>query len=726
MDDADLVATRPGATPAGATAFVPHERYVLIEQLGEGGMGTVWAAHDKVLDRTVALKVLHDRFLGAEDQARLAAEARVMARLSHRNVVAVYDVAQRDGRTYLIMELVRGIHLGQWLAQPRTWQEVLAVARAAARGLEAAHAAGVIHRDIKPSNILVGTDGEVRVADFGVAAPPNDAPGGLIGTLMYMSPAQLRSEPADARGDQFAFFVSLYEALHGQRPFEGTTVTELCEAIERGSPPPIKDVPRWLHAAVARGLSADPAARFPSIGAANAALAGPRRRRWLGGSAVVLGAVGFAIYAGTRATGAAACPDPARELAGVWDDAARTRGREAFQQGGLAYAPAAWDGVAKELDRRATEWTASATRACRDDDRPRRACLADQLALLRALAARLGTADRAVVDRSVSMFLELPPISDCASPASLPAVSLTARSEDLAVARADVVASPSDAGLAAAARARAAAAGDRALELAARLTHARGLLALGRTTEAIPELAEIRTSAMALGARAVALDAMLDLFRTQPDVDPKPALELAVQLDDPRRHALALALVAELATRRGDRVIARARLIEAEAVARIAHLDDAVWMAPIYEALARAQLRAGATGEALAVVKQLLDRTRMFGELHPAHGRALLIAGEVNLVMGRRDKALAKTTQALRIAQAAFGEYSLEAAQAQHLYGRISNAVHDDTMAERSFRTAYAIRMRLAPTTDAAHESRTELAAVLQRIGRGDEAAALP
>ncbi|MCA9674680.1 MAG: serine/threonine protein kinase, partial [Myxococcales bacterium] len=132
-------------------------------------MGVVWSAYDRALDRKVAVKLMHDRFLGADEQARLAAEARAMARLSHPNVVAVYDVGERDGRTFLTMELVRGASLRAWLATPRRWREVLDVFRAVGAGLAAAHHAGVIHRDVKPGNVLLDEAGDAHVADFGVA-----------------------------------------------------------------------------------------------------------------------------------------------------------------------------------------------------------------------------------------------------------------------------------------------------------------------------------------------------------------------------------------------------------------------------------------------------------------------------------------------------------------------------------------------------------------------------
>lgn len=343
--DANHVAdTIVGTSAAPRASIRAPDRYELLERLGEGGMGVVWAARDHVLERVVAFKVMHDRFLGAPDQERLAAEARAMARLSHRNVVAVYDVGERDGRTYLTMELVRGRHLGAWLASPRSWREVVAVFIAAGTGLAAAHAVGIVHRDVKPSNILISDDGGVYVADFGVAhASPSRAfadgtqlvatTAGFIGTPTYMAPERLRGDVADARGDQFAFCVALYEALHGRRPFTGETIGDLRAAIERGCPPPVRDVPRWLHAAVERGLAVDPAARFPSLDALLVALTPRRRRAWW------IAAAGVGLATGTIALASRGSQTvPPIERA----DVAAERALTALD--GCAYSPAFADG----------------------------------------------------------------------------------------------------------------------------------------------------------------------------------------------------------------------------------------------------------------------------------------------------------------------------------------------------------------------------------------------
>ena len=157
MDDA-----RAPTPPAGLPG-----RYVLLGELGAGGMGIVYVAYDRELDRKVALKLLQHRDAGGD--VRLRREAQALAKLKHPNVVTVYDVGRMDDRLFVAMELVEGTSLREWLAdKPRTWREVARTFLLAGRGLAAAHAAGLVHRDFKPSNVLIGADGGVRVADFGL------------------------------------------------------------------------------------------------------------------------------------------------------------------------------------------------------------------------------------------------------------------------------------------------------------------------------------------------------------------------------------------------------------------------------------------------------------------------------------------------------------------------------------------------------------------------------
>ncbi|MFY0580423.1 serine/threonine-protein kinase [Cystobacter fuscus] len=260
------------------------DRYVVLEPLGQGGMGMVYAAYDSVLDRKVALKLLPPGDVDGDTEmtsgrARLLREAQAMARLSHPNVVAVYDVHQHGLQVFMAMELVEGQTLLQWQRQQkRGWKEILAAFLSAGRGLAAAHAAGLVHRDFKPTNVLVGKDGRVRVTDFGLArthnAPPEEPSepepspgtrdtspvkahsmleleltqrGAVLGTPAYMAPEQFRGAAADARSDQFSFAVSLWEALYGERPFEGTTTGERRQNVLDGrirTPPPTRTSPR--------------------------------------------------------------------------------------------------------------------------------------------------------------------------------------------------------------------------------------------------------------------------------------------------------------------------------------------------------------------------------------------------------------------------------------------------------------------------------------------------
>ncbi len=294
-------------------------RFVLIGQAGAGAMGTVYAAYDPALDRRVALKVLRSSTAGRQ-QERIRREALAMARVNHPNVVQIFEVGQHDGRLFIAMEFVDGPTLGAWQAEPRPWRETARMYGEVARGLAAAHAAGLVHRDFKPDNVLVDGDGRPRIIDFGLAravdAPPladdaDDAAdddallararrqdarftdsddmsrsdrllvdrltrtGHVMGTPAYMAPELMARQPPTARSDQFAFSVAFYEALCGQAPFPRDSLIGLKLAVTRGAvlPPPADvAVPGALLEVVLRGLAPDPARRFGSMEALIAAL----------------------------------------------------------------------------------------------------------------------------------------------------------------------------------------------------------------------------------------------------------------------------------------------------------------------------------------------------------------------------------------------------------------------------------------------------------------------
>jgi tetratricopeptide (TPR) repeat protein/predicted Ser/Thr protein kinase len=319
-------AARPGVFAAG-TELVG--RFKITRVLGAGGMGTVYVARDATLGREVAIKV-HRTAGGAQ---RLRREAVAMARLAHPNVVTVFEVGDLGGRPFVVMEYIAGTTLRAYLgAAPRSVREVLALLIAAGEGLAAAHDAGLVHRDIKPENVLVGGDGRARVGDFGLARDldsseePADGPpsiedlrtpvtqtGAVMGTPAYMAPEQFAGAPVDARADQFAFCVTAWEALWSQRPFAGASYAELSAAIGQGKrrpPPAVPKVPSRIRAALERGLSVDPAARFPTLHALLDAIGPPRgrRRRWLAAGGALAAA---AVAAGLVVRGGAPSCDTA-------------------------------------------------------------------------------------------------------------------------------------------------------------------------------------------------------------------------------------------------------------------------------------------------------------------------------------------------------------------------------------------------------------------------------
>jgi hypothetical protein len=308
----DLATRVPGRLPPRPLALgTLVSRYVVTDVVGVGGAGVVYRAHDPQLRRNIALKLLRpdhsgDRFQsdpgvarrGAALEARLLREARAMARLSHPNVVTVFDVGLFDGQIFLVMELVEGENLDAWLARPHSLHERIAVFIEAGRGLAAAHAEQIAHRDFKPANVLVGSDGRVRVTDFGLARPwtldgdrevvsealqtgrqyragearrdltyATATEGALAGTPAFMAPEQFLRTATDARTDQFSFCVALYRAAYGRWPFAGRSVEELSESVTRGrlETPPASDVPPQLFAILKRGLSVEPAARHASM-----------------------------------------------------------------------------------------------------------------------------------------------------------------------------------------------------------------------------------------------------------------------------------------------------------------------------------------------------------------------------------------------------------------------------------------------------------------------------
>ncbi|WP_422724030.1 tetratricopeptide repeat protein [Hyalangium rubrum] len=430
----------PGATLA---------RYVVIERIGQGAMGVVYAARDPELNRRVAIKLLRPE--GRDEEAlrrRLLREAQALARLSDPHVVAVHDVGTCGDGVFLAMDLVEGTTLAEWLRQPRSWQEVLRVFLEAGRGLAAAHAAGLVHRDFKPANVLVGRDGRVRVTDFGLAlttdpaepsgdtaAPRADAPGqgaslltqegALLGTPAYMAPEQLQSHRADALSDQFSFCVALYEALYGARPFQGTSLEELGRAARDGQVrPPGRGtrVPARVRRVVLRGLRPRPEERFPSMEALLEALT-PRPRRvlaWVVGTALVAGVVGMGgeyVVAHRREV---RCEQEVEKLAAAWSPERRERVHTAFRAIGQPYAESSWERLSTALDAYASQWRELRTGAClaeggdsADTAWQTAACLDARLWQLAAVTDMLEKADAQTVQSAPQLVASLEGLTVC-------------------------------------------------------------------------------------------------------------------------------------------------------------------------------------------------------------------------------------------------------------------------------------------------------------------------
>ncbi len=412
-------------------------RYVIVDRLGSGSMGAVHTAYDPELDRRIALKLLHEP---PGDGVAAVREAQALARLSHRNVVAVHDAGRHHGRVFIAMEYVAGSNLREWLqAEARGRGEILRVFVAAGRGLAAAHAAGIIHRDFKPDNVLVGTDGSVRVADFGIADidPRRDDTLALssgdaatlrpIGTPAYMAPEVRLGTGSDARGDQYSFCVALVEALTQNRPVLTSTLVQLTGDGDALPAAAANLLPLRLRRALRTGLAIDPGRRWPSMTALLDALTAAERsplRRLL-----VPGMVTAGIVAGTLL----AYPWPGREppCAGdaaladaLWGETQREAVRRAMGTGTRGYEATSLDTTIVALDAWTERWRAQWRDACeatrvRGEQTPdqlalRTSCLESGKARAQAVITLLSRPDERVAEHAVAELAVLPDPEVCA------------------------------------------------------------------------------------------------------------------------------------------------------------------------------------------------------------------------------------------------------------------------------------------------------------------------
>ncbi|HEV3032242.1 MAG TPA: serine/threonine-protein kinase [Polyangia bacterium] len=400
------VASPPATEPDVALARgMALGRFVVLGLVGRGAMGEVYGAYDPELDRKIAIKLVRSdgRSDTVEGRTRLMREAQATAKVSHPNVVVVYDAGTFGERVFIAMEFVEGHTLRYWLQEKeRPWSEILEVFLAAGRGLAAAHERELVHRDFKPDNVMVSTGGQVRVMDFGLArivdgkhpstqgptaravvgspegaaAAPLDVDataavggppiggalasrttslafrdkitmtGSLLGTPAYMSPEQFHGRLADARSDQFSFCVALHEGMFGARPFSGRTFEELAQNVVKGNvvdAPTSKRVPANVRRALERGLRVNPDERFPSMHDLLSEI-----ERGVGS-----GRGGFAMGATAKLAGVWEAPIAGQPVSTPEKEAIRT----AFLATGKAYADATFAGASAVLDRFADRWS---------------------------------------------------------------------------------------------------------------------------------------------------------------------------------------------------------------------------------------------------------------------------------------------------------------------------------------------------------------------------------
>jgi serine/threonine protein kinase len=776
-----------GATGASPAVAVELGRYRIDRIIGMGGMGVVYAAHDDQLDRSVAIKLLRSdpRIDPKTLHARLMHEAQAMAKLSHPNVINVYEVSTVDEQVFVVMELVVGSTLGAWLrAEPRSWRDIVDVFAGAGAGLEAAHAAGIVHRDFKPDNVLVSRTGRVCVSDFGLARWIETSPqlaaspagsldasatrtGVLVGTPAYMAPEQIRGEPVNQASDVFSFSVALYEAVCGTRPFAGTTLDDVCAAIDtRRFEKPVRFVPAWLRRTIMRGLDPRAAARPPMTELIAAIRCDPRarRRRWLLGVCIAAVVVGVAVATRGGDSAPELCRGAERRLAGVWDDARRAQLASSFAAANRPYLADSSRIVAEILDDRAHAWVAERTDACEATrvrgeqsdallDR-RIACLDDRLRDTRAYVDVVTGANASVLERATSAASSLEPIERCHDPgpdqpappsnpglrAALEQVRArvaTAEQQRQTAQYSDAMATASDAIM-------------QARRLGDLATLAGALAVAGHTAE---QRAEFEDARRFLGeAELAAQQAHDDRVATRVDIE-----LAAVEVNQERpREATPWLQLADGVLRRiggddkleGARLLLHAQVVQAAGDLPAAEADDraAVALAERDHSVAGR----GAVGvaranlgnvlrfehrdtEAVATLRQSLAETReALGARHPVVARVLeALAVAVGAELGGADSPAANEAmlpmfrEQLALFEQAYGESHPRVGNVLFNIGDVLAHLHRDAEAILAFERSVAIYRRFAdPTSNDLNQPLAELGETYVRVGRFADAVA--
>ncbi len=692
---ADTVRAGPRAR-TGSEA-IPQERYTISGLIGSGGQALVYTAHDNVLGRTVALKLLRDTHdAGVLDEARLA------AKLNHPNIVAVHDAGRLpDGQVYLAMEHVAGGSLDRWLSRARRSRaEIVRVLVEAGRGLAVAHEAGIVHRDIKAANILVGDDGRARVTDFGLATLGDRQL--VAGTLPYMAPEQLDGEATPA-SDQFGFAATAWEALTGKLPYAVTG--DRAAAIEAGIIAPERPLPRTLDRALRRALEPQASRRWPSMHALIDALAADPARRWklagAGAVAVAIGTAGFAIAA-RGGDGGPSCSYASSAVAPAQRAAIET----AFAASKKPFAADVRMRVLVELDAYAAALDAQRGDACRATKAGtqsaelldlREQCLDERAHALTAVGEVLARAGDAEIENGVALVRGLPSIAPCGDRTWLqervrPPADAATRARVTAITEQDAT---STAQLRAGKIPEAIATAERALEAARTVEHlptrARAELVagqarakLGETKRAEQHLQDAAQLAQRGHDDLTAAEAWIELVKVIGHGN--------ARYDEALRYA---GFADATAARLGDSAELRARLAyfkcaifdlqakvddatkacdEAIALFTKTRGPDALEIADVLVVASRVAYKAAHPDVAeKTIARALAIREAGLGKTHPAIMEALFAQGQFALGAGRIDDALAGFERAMEIGRASLGEDSLPMAA---LYSQLAALHH--------------------------------------------------
>ena len=751
-------------------------RYVVLEEVGRGGMGRVLRAYDPKLQREVALKEVRGDVLGEEGAKRLVAEARAMAKLSHPNVVAVYDVEEIDGdRVVLVMEYVAGVTLRSWLkAESRSWREIVARFSEAGRGVAAAHAVGLLHRDFKAANVLVAEAG-VKVTDFGLAkmgegsgsasgfdGPPPDEDGltevgVVLGTPRYMAPEQHRGDPLTAAADQFAFCVALWEALCGAAPFVGERVGEL---KAQGPPPwPGGQTPRRLAEAVRRGLAAHPAERWSSMQALLDALAYDptrwRNRGLLGVGVIGLIAAGWTSWSGSleeRCTASAA----RAHLVGVWDAQRRAAVQEAVLGIGVPFAERVWERTDASLTAYADAWTEMHVDACaatsvRGEQSSalmdlRMACLQRAKVELQAVTQVLAEADAQTVQKAHELTGGLRPLRRCADVDALQAEvepplpgeaeAVAGVREHVALSRAALRAGQYERALAEVDAAKAELDGMEYRPVAVEVAVAEGAVLdpLGKYVEA----EAVQRRALTLAARGRQWEAMQSAataltflvgYRLNRFEEGLQHADLArgLAVGDPRAEARVALAVAGVRHASGDYAESLALYEEALALQEEALGPEDPTVARTMAALATVRGTVGAYDKAKALNERALKiYEKTLGPDHPELGAMLNNIGLVHFMIGENDTAKATYERALKIYESGLRAEHPDAAAATANLGNVVQQEGDYDEAAALYERARAIyEAELGPDHPHVGMCFTSLGGVREAQGAHEEAAEL-